>query len=92
MFLLPYVSSRGSLLYYKLHTKVLGNTCLQSCIEKYYLHISTTINHLVSSWSEMEPRQGGEVELVVVVVVVVPDVCSHTLQGPVSRVPLYLQL
>ena len=32
MFLLPYVSSRGSLLYYKLHTKVLGNTCIQLCI------------------------------------------------------------
>ena len=40
----------------------------------------------------MEPREGGEVELVVVVVVVVPDVRSHTLQGAVSRVPLYLQL
>ena len=56
------------------------------------LSVSATINHLVSSWSEMEPRQGGEIELVVVIVVVVPDVCSHTLQGTVSRVPLYLQL
>ena len=56
------------------------------------LSISPTINHLVSSWSEMEPREGGEVELVVVVVVVVPDVRSHTLQGALSRVPLYLQL